>query len=333
MIRPSLEVQYRVRLARLVFVVLVALVAVRPPVAAQGLTFVLFERYLDVLRKQGRIPGMSAAVVTGRRIVWERGFGYRDVEASSPATPDTAYLVGDLTQPVSATLLLRCMESGTLRLDDPIGLWTGSGPDEGRTLRQVLAHTTGAGVPAFKYDPAVYAPLSGVISACGGVTYPRALAHQLLDRLAMFDSVPGRDAGAPAVQFVDSERTARYLGVLGRLALPYRVDPGGRTVPAEYPPTGLNAATGLISTVRDLARFDAAIDDDVLLRAETRDLAWTNMVSPSGAAMPAGNPSPAPRPSMISRCQPGSAGSCSSTTGPASSGTSACCPTPTPPSS
>ena len=42
---------------------LVSIVAASHPFAQQELTFSLFERYLDALRVQANIPGMSAAIV------------------------------------------------------------------------------------------------------------------------------------------------------------------------------------------------------------------------------------------------------------------------------
>jgi CubicO group peptidase (beta-lactamase class C family) len=38
----------------------------------------------------------------------------------------------------------------------------------------------------------------------------------------------------------------------------------------------MNAASGLVSTVRDLARFDAALDSALLLREDTLAVAWSN---------------------------------------------------------
>jgi CubicO group peptidase (beta-lactamase class C family) len=88
---------------------------------AQALPFLLFERYLDPLRIQAGIPGLSAVILQDDRIVWERGFGSRDLEANLPATPDTPYAIADLTQTITATLLLHCAERGALELDAPIG--------------------------------------------------------------------------------------------------------------------------------------------------------------------------------------------------------------------
>jgi CubicO group peptidase (beta-lactamase class C family) len=49
----------------------------------------LFTRYLDPLRTQAAIPGLSATIVSGGRVIWEAGFGYADVERRIAATPDT----------------------------------------------------------------------------------------------------------------------------------------------------------------------------------------------------------------------------------------------------
>src|SRR5262245_28634147 len=65
---------------------------------AQGLTFSLFERYLESFRVEASIPALSATVLQNGSIVWERGFGKRDVESGAPATPDTPYLIGGLSQ-------------------------------------------------------------------------------------------------------------------------------------------------------------------------------------------------------------------------------------------
>src|SRR5687767_5569063 len=49
------------------------------------------EHYLEALRQQAGIPGLSAAVVQDGQLIWERGFGFEDVEARVRATPDTPY--------------------------------------------------------------------------------------------------------------------------------------------------------------------------------------------------------------------------------------------------
>src|SRR5687767_206293 len=69
--------------ARGAFLVTPGVNSARPPAVAQAPTaaqLALFERYLDALRDRARIPGLSAAVVFQRRIIWEAGLGYQDLE-------------------------------------------------------------------------------------------------------------------------------------------------------------------------------------------------------------------------------------------------------------
>jgi CubicO group peptidase (beta-lactamase class C family) len=79
--------------------------------------------------------------------------------------------------------------------------------------------------------------------------------------------------------------------VLERLAVPYKVDKKGRSTRTELPVEGINAAVGLVSTARDLARFDAALDTTLLLD-ETRAVAWSNAASASLSSSSAGATAP-----------------------------------------
>jgi CubicO group peptidase (beta-lactamase class C family) len=68
----------------------------------------LFTRYLDPLRIQAGVPGLSVAVVSAGRVVWERGYGFADVEARVPAAPDTLYRIASLTKTFTSALLAVC---------------------------------------------------------------------------------------------------------------------------------------------------------------------------------------------------------------------------------
>ena len=51
---------------------------------------------------------------------------------------------------------------------------------------------------------------------------------------------------------------------------------------------GINAQTGLVSTARDLANFDLALDDGDLLRGESLAAAWSQAITQTGTAAPTG---------------------------------------------
>jgi CubicO group peptidase (beta-lactamase class C family) len=94
--------------------------------------------------------------------------------------------------------------------------------------------------------------------------------------------VPGEDLGdasSPNRRFFSADRVARYTSVLQRVASPYRVDSRGKPSRSEYAAHTLSAASGVVSTVRDLARFDAALDRGDLLDQQTLRLARTRAAS------------------------------------------------------
>jgi CubicO group peptidase (beta-lactamase class C family) len=250
------------------------------------------ETYLESLRQQGGIPGMSAAVVYNGEIVWERGFGFQNVSGRVRATPDTPYLIGDITSTFAATLLLQCVEQRHLDLDERVSRYGISLPEADATLRHVLSHTS-VDVPgqAFSYSPERYAQLTAAVESCAPQPYRKTVAHRLLDGLAMRDSVPGTDFAEPQPaleEMFDADDLDRYRRSLSKVAVPYKVDGHGRVDRTELSPEGLTAASGLVSTVRDLARFDAALDSTLLLREETLAVAWNPVLAPGGAALPAG---------------------------------------------
>ncbi len=260
--------------------------------AQQGDQFDVFGAYLDSLRVQARIPGLSAAIVEDGEIVWERGLGLADVDRQVPATPDTPYRIASLTKTFTSTLLLRCVEEGRLSLDEPIARYTTEIPEAGATVRHVLTHTS-AGTPGaiYRYDGNRFGALTPVVEACTGQTYRKALATSILDRLAMRDSVPGQDLEAPSADtaaLFDEPALQRYRDVLTRIATPYILGTDGRTRVAEYPPKRIDASAGLVSTVRDLARYDTAIDDHLLLTPESLAQAWTPATSTNRTALPYG---------------------------------------------
>jgi CubicO group peptidase (beta-lactamase class C family) len=141
----------------------------------------------------------------------------------------------------------------------------------------VLRHRAPGG--GFRYDPARYATLTGVITQCARERYTRLVGYDILNRLGMANSVPGHSIDGARSLFTD-DMVSKYSDVLRRVAQPYRVDGSLRASRSTYTPTPLDASTGLVSTVRDLARLDSSLN--VLLSASTRSAAWSPGAAPTG---------------------------------------------------
>jgi CubicO group peptidase (beta-lactamase class C family) len=249
-----------------------------------------FEGYIELLRQTAGIPGLSGVLIQDGSIVWERGLGFADVEARVPARPDTPYVIGDLTEAFTAALVLQCDERNQVDINREITNYRGRVPNDLALVRQVLSHTASR-AGTFKYEPAEYAQLTGVVEYCSRQTFRKTMALDVLDHLAMERSVPGRDfatAGAVPADMLDKVYFEHYRHILESLAIPYKVDKRLHPTRTELAPEGINAATGLVSTVRDLAKFDRALDDGTLLRDTTLADAWSAEPGPGGAPQPTG---------------------------------------------
>src|SRR3954467_5956067 len=290
--------------AIIILCVLAATVAIaqQSPVFTPFGALPVLDSYLEALRRQAGIPGMSAAVVRDGVVIWEKGYGYQNTASRIPATPDTPYLVGDLSGTLAAAMLLECAERRQLYLDDPIRKYGVELPEAGVTIRQLLSHTNPALEEPFAYSPERYAQLTGVMEKCEIRSY-RKSAAALLDQFAMRDSVPGTDLWHSDSVLregeFDSDDVDRYRRVLDRTAVPYKIDTRLRAERAELPPMTMTAAGGLVSTVRDLARLDAALDPHGIqppaapppariLQPDTLDVAWIPVVTPAGFVSPMG---------------------------------------------
>ena len=83
---------------------------------ADDFVFSRFGDYLEALRAQAGIPGLAAAVVGTNDILWHRAFGRQDLEQLVATRTDTPFEIDGLTQMLAATIVLRCVEDGSLWL-------------------------------------------------------------------------------------------------------------------------------------------------------------------------------------------------------------------------
>ncbi len=97
----------------------------------------------------GNIPSCSIALIAGDKVIWTNGYGYSNLWARTPATPNTVYLIGSTFKAMSTIALLQQMEQGKFKLDDPVNRYLtdfniqGEDPQHPVTFRHLLTHTSG----------------------------------------------------------------------------------------------------------------------------------------------------------------------------------------------
>jgi CubicO group peptidase (beta-lactamase class C family) len=90
-------------------------------------------------QRHGRLPSLAVGMVRDG-LEWFAGRG--SVGPAAP-TADTQYRIGSITKCFTAVLVMRLRDEGRLRLDDPIDRHVPDTELGGRTVGQLLSHTSG----------------------------------------------------------------------------------------------------------------------------------------------------------------------------------------------
>ena len=252
-----------------------------------------FEKQVDDLRARLKIPGLSAVVLKDQKVIWIKGFGFADLENKTPTTPDTLFHLASVTKTFASMLIMQLVEQGKLDLDEPMSHYSADFKDDSVKIKHLLSHTS-SGTPGerFQYDGNRYDYLTAVIEKKTGKRFAEVVVETFFDPLQMSNSVPYHHIVVDADKWTTAlgkERLDRYQKSLETLAQPYTYYGDGEIIHDTYPyPDFTGAAAGLLSTVRDMAKYDIAIDQHAFIKKETQERAWTPFVSNSGKRLPYG---------------------------------------------
>jgi CubicO group peptidase (beta-lactamase class C family) len=257
---------------------------------------------LNTLRRDDMYPSISVAAYHDGRLLWADATGYADIKNETPADVTTRYLIGSISKPFTAALVMKLVEDGRIELDLPISSYAPDLPKhyENVTLRHLLSHQAGvrhynlAWTPPFFTefglneefasvkdslrlfidDPLLFEPDSGFQYTTFGYT----LVAYVLEEAT----------GTPFLDLLD-QAVLRPLGLLNtsadirgpralRVADLYMVLPGGLGVfqPPETNPSHKRGGGGLISTPTELGRFGDALLNGGFLSQE----AFEEMTTP-----------------------------------------------------
>jgi CubicO group peptidase (beta-lactamase class C family) len=108
-----------------------------------------FDAWMNQTIKDWNVPGIGVGIVVGDKLVFAKGYGYRDYGAKLPFTPNTLYQIASNSKLFTAVAAGLLVEEGKLTWDKPV---RDSVPaihfyndylDQTVTLRDMLGHRTG----------------------------------------------------------------------------------------------------------------------------------------------------------------------------------------------
>jgi CubicO group peptidase (beta-lactamase class C family) len=108
-----------------------------------------FDAFMEKTLKDWNAPGIGVGVVVGDKLVFAKGYGFRDYEKKLPITANTLYPIASNTKLFTAVAAGFLVEEGKLSWDRPIREsvptieFYDSYLNNTITLRDMLAHRTG----------------------------------------------------------------------------------------------------------------------------------------------------------------------------------------------
>jgi CubicO group peptidase (beta-lactamase class C family) len=237
------------------------------------------------------IPGLTLLIAQNGKTVRAEGYGLSNIELNVAAKPESIFQSGSVGKQFTATAVMMLVEAGKVGLDDPLTKYFPEAPATWKqvTVRELLSHTAGFTDYPKNFDmrkdyteadllrmvesvPLAYPPgtswsysnlgfltLGVLIHKVTGQFYGDFLQQRIFKPLGMSttrviseaDIVPNRSAG--------------YRLVKGQIKNQEWVSPTLNTT----------ADGALYFSVLDLAKWDAALYTDKLLKRSSLDQMWT----------------------------------------------------------
>lgn len=80
----------------------------------------VIDRIVDRALKEFQVPGGAVGVIVDGKLVYAKGFGYRDLEKQLPVTPETLFAIGSCTKAFTTFVLGSLVEEGVIEWDDRV---------------------------------------------------------------------------------------------------------------------------------------------------------------------------------------------------------------------
>jgi D-alanyl-D-alanine carboxypeptidase len=247
--------------------------------------------YLKTEMDQHRIPGLALVIVQDGKAIKTAAYGLANLELNVPVKPETVFEIGSVTKQFTAVGILLLAQEGKLSVDDKLSAHLANVPSAWTnvTIRHLLTHTSGiksyTGLDGFQLtkhltqsqfiraigrEPLEFAPgdswkycntgfslLGYIIENVSGQNYWDFMSERVFQPLDM------------------NATTNRLPGLI----IPNRASGYEQTnqvhINRDYDLTEVFSAGAIASTVGDLAKWNAALDGEMLLNAASKAQMWT----------------------------------------------------------
>jgi D-alanyl-D-alanine carboxypeptidase len=249
------------------------------------------DKYIKRQMAERRIPGVALIVIRDGKVAKTAAYGLANLELNVPVSRETVFEIGSITKQFTAAGILLLAQEGKLSVDDNISKYLTGTPEAWRTvtIRHLLSHTSGiksyTGLDGFQLwrhltqeqfiraigaQPMEFQPgeswkycntgfnlLGYVIENVSGISYWDFTSRRVFQPLEMRST------------------TNRLPGLIIRNRAAGYEQTNHVWINRDYDLTDVFSAGAIVSTVSDLAKWNASLDGDGLLNAASKREMWT----------------------------------------------------------
>lgn len=252
------------------------------------------DELLTAYASQNKLNG-SVLVAQKGKIIYEKGFGYRNAETKTPNDVNSIFQIGSITKQITAAVIMQLQQEGKLSVQDKLSKYfTGFANGDKITIENLLTHTSGIYnytndtiimkndvtrhysqeemMKLFKSYPSDFEPgtkwnysnsgysiLGYIIEKVEKKPYERVVRERIFQPLGMSNS------GFDFTNLSSSNKTKGYFSL------------NPKPMPAPIVDSTIAFSAGAVyTTIDDLYKWDRAIYTNKILKPET----WKTVFTP-----------------------------------------------------
>jgi CubicO group peptidase (beta-lactamase class C family) len=283
---------------------LLMLMACYCPVFAQDAAVAAIDKLMTSQFKANE-PGATVLVAKAGKIVYHKAFGMANMELAVPSDTGMVYYIASNTKQFTAVAILQLLEKGLISLDDTLGKYVKSSPPLSQiTIRHLLSHTSGLNGEGYRdslnipkgntrqADAERYAARNMAFPAGSKWVYNNANFQTLgyiIEKITRktYQEYLTENIFTPAGMSATLVATGDEPLVKGR-ATGYGIFRRGMVNMVLHDIQDLYASGGILTTARDMYKWNQALKSGVLIQKKTLELALTPQKLTSGQPVPYG---------------------------------------------
>ncbi|WP_046755082.1 serine hydrolase domain-containing protein [Kordia jejudonensis] len=215
-----------------------------------------FTSEIQELKDYFQIPGLAVSIEKEGEIIYQNYLGFSDVANQTKLDSTVLFPIASITKVFSGVLIMKLVAQEKLSLDAPINTYLSEPIFEDSVLvKHVLSHTSQGKVGKEFYYSSRFGLLTQVIEHVSGKSFVEVMDEEIISPLKLKNTFLLKDSA----QLSQEKRI---------VAKPYMLNNGIENGFIDF---GYSTSAGIVSNLNDLAIFNTALDQNVLISQESKE--------------------------------------------------------------